>query len=167
METSSYESKEQYKMDNNMYSNTYETTMTFGLGPYYSLTRKEQIKLEKKLKEETEEDIIKKIYTKKNLFSKGLILETIDNFINIQHQSIYGVPPHDSHIESLREGFLLFNINNKNTRFLDKQSIICFLNNPNVSEEEKKYFLDIYLQINKPHYLTKMNVENLRSCCHF
>ena len=142
--------------------------MTFGLGPYYSLTRKEQIKLEKKLKEETEEEIVKNIYTKKNLFSKGLILDTIDNFINIHHQSIYGgVPPHDSHIESLREGFLLFNINNKNTRFLDKQSIIFFLNNPNVSEEEKKYFLDIYLQINKPDYLTKRDVEKLRACCHF
>ena len=50
METSSYESKEQYKMDNNMYSNTYETTMTFGLGPYYSLTRKRTNKVRKKIK---------------------------------------------------------------------------------------------------------------------
>jgi hypothetical protein len=169
MNTSSYESSEHYKIDNKLHSNgVYQANTTFGLGPYYALNRKEQKKIEKDWsKEELEKEIENSIYYKNNIFSQSAMLDSIDNFINIQHKYIYGAPTHESKISDLRHGFMLFNLNNKEPKFLDKQSIIEFVNNPNVSEEEKEYFLNIYLQTNKPSFLTKSEIERFRATCHF
>ena len=44
-----------------------------------------------------------------------------------------------------------------------KDNLIKYFNNDDISVEEKLYFMDIILYIQKPKFITKNEVENLRT----
>jgi hypothetical protein len=178
MESSlSYSSSNQYIIDNGN-SDLYETSACFGLDIVYLVAN------DKELDEKLSDGVIKEQIYKKQVcfsktlilesidkkqvcFSKTLILESIDNFLCIEHQNIYGGMPDKRILSALRDGFLLFNMNNKNTKFSNKQDIINFLNKPNISFEEKTYFLEIYLRITKIKDITKKDIDRLQALGHF
>ena len=102
-------------------------------------------------------------YVTKKELSTLLIIDSIRQFILNQYTFIFDSPPHENILESLVNGYILFN-QHKNTRMLSsKDNIIKYLNNDDISVEEKLYFTDIILYIQKPKFITKNEVENLRA----
>jgi hypothetical protein len=102
-------------------------------------------------------------YVTKKELSTLLIIDSIRQFIINQYTFIFNVAPHENILESLVNGYILFN-QYKNTRMLSsKDNITKYLNNDDISVEEKLYFTDIILYIQKPKFITKNEVENLRA----
>jgi hypothetical protein len=61
-------------------------------------------------------------------------------------------------------GFMLFNLH-KNKSMLDsKDKLLQYLSNNQISMEEKNYFTDIALQIQRPRFLTQDEVKYIRDC---
>lgn len=94
-----------------------------------------------------------------------LVVDTIYEFINNQHQYIYGSKPHCIRLQNMYvNGFMLFNLY-KNKSMLDsKDNLLQYLKNNQISMEEKNYFTDIALQIQRPKFLTQDEVEYIRDC---
>jgi hypothetical protein len=102
-------------------------------------------------------------YIIKKDLSTLLIIDSIRQFIINQYTFIFGVAPDENILELLVDGYILFN-QHKNIRMLtSKDNIIKYLNNDDISVEEKLYFTDIILYIQKPKFITKNEVENLRA----
>lgn len=102
-------------------------------------------------------------YVTKKELSTLLIIDSIRQFIINQYTFIFGGAPHENILESLVNGYILFNQHKNKNMLTSKDSIINYLNNDDISVEEKLYFTDIILFIQKPKFITKNEVENLRS----
>jgi hypothetical protein len=100
--------------------------------------------------------------TKKEL-STLLIIDSIRQFIINQYTFIFKVAPHENILESLVNGYILFNQHKNKTMLASKDNLIKYFNNDDISLEEKLYFTDIILYIQKPKFITKNEVENLRA----
>jgi hypothetical protein len=100
--------------------------------------------------------------TKKEL-STLLIIDSIRQFIINQYTFIFKVAPHENILESLVNGYILFNQHKNKTMLASKDNLIKYFNNDDISVEEKLYFTDIILYIQKPKFITKNEIENLRA----
>ena len=100
--------------------------------------------------------------TKKEL-STLLIIDSIRQFIINQYTFIFKVAPHENILESLVNGYILFNQHKNKNMLASKDNLIKYFNNDDISVEEKLYFTDIILYIQKPKFITKNEIENLRA----
>jgi len=102
-------------------------------------------------------------YVVKKELSTLLIIDSIRQFIINQHIFIFKVSPNENIIESLVNGYILFNQHKNINMLSSKDNLIKYFNNNDISVEEKMYFTDIILYVQKPQFLTKNEVENLRA----
>jgi hypothetical protein len=102
-------------------------------------------------------------YVVKKELSTLLIIDSIRQFIINQHIFIFKVSPNENIIESLVNGYILFNQHKNINMLSSKDNLIKYFNNNDISVEEKMYFTDIILYVQKPKFLTKNEVENLRA----
>jgi hypothetical protein len=100
--------------------------------------------------------------TKKDL-STLLIIDSIRQFIINQYTFIFRMSPHENILEMLVNGYILFNQHKNINMLSSKDKLIKYFNNHDISVEEKLYFTDIILYIQKPKFITKNEVENLRA----
>ena len=102
-------------------------------------------------------------YVVKKELSTLLIIDSIRQFIINQYTFIFKVAPHENILESLVNGYILFNQHKNKNMLTSKDNLIKYFNNDDISVEEKLYFMDIILYIQKPKFITKNEVENLRT----
>jgi hypothetical protein len=95
--------------------------------------------------------------------SSGLVTDTIREFIFKQYRYIYSVNPEQSILETLVNGFMLFNLYKNTDMLKNKKRLNEYINDKNTSREEILYFLDIVIQIQKPYFLTQDEVDHIRA----
>jgi len=103
-------------------------------------------------------------YVSKKELSTLLIIDSIREFIINQYTFIFKVRPHENILDSLVNGYILFNQHKYIYMLTSKENLIKYFNNDDISVEEKLYFMNIILYIQKPKFITKDEVENLRTC---
>jgi hypothetical protein len=101
-------------------------------------------------------------YVTKEL-SPWLVKDTIRGFIGNQFKYIYGANPDPRQLEILVDGFMLFNLHKNKSMLTNKQMLDKYLNNKSISIEENSYFLNIVLQIQKPHFISQDEMEYIRA----
>ena len=97
-------------------------------------------------------------------FSTSIIIDTIRESITSQHLHTFGAKPHHSNLESLVDGFVLFNLHKNKNMLKSKDELLKYINNSSVSLEEKLYFKDIFLYNQRPKFLTFDEHEYIRTC---
>ncbi len=100
---------------------------------------------------------------KKELTS-NIIVDTISEFINNQYEYIFGVKPDNKVLIMLTEGYILFNLHKNRYMLNNKTELLKYISNKSISIEEKEYFKDIFLFIQKPKFLTAEEREYIRAC---
>jgi hypothetical protein len=101
-------------------------------------------------------------YVTKEL-SPWLVKDTIRDFIGDQFKYIYGARPNPNNLEMLVDGFMLFNLHKNKSMLMDRNMLNQYLNNKGISVEENSYFLNIVLQIQKPHFISQDEMEYIRA----
>ena len=97
-------------------------------------------------------------------FSTSIILDTIRQSISNQYLHTFGVKPDYRNLESLLDGFVLFNLHKNKNMLKSKDELLKYINNSSVSLEEKLYFKDIFLYSQRPKFLTFEEHEYIRCC---
>jgi hypothetical protein len=101
-------------------------------------------------------------YVTKEL-SLWLVKDTIRGFIGDQFKYIYGARPDPRQLEMLVDGFMLFNLHKNKSMLMNRNTLNQYLNNKHISIEETSYFLNIVLQIQKPHFISQDEMEYIRA----
>ena len=101
-------------------------------------------------------------YVTKEL-SPELVKDTIRGFIGDQFKYIYGAKPHYCQLEILVDGFMLFNLHRNKSMLTNRNMLDQYLTNKSISIEENSYFLNIVLQIQKPHFISQDEMEYIRA----
>ena len=101
-------------------------------------------------------------YVTKEL-SPSLVKDTIRGFIGDQFKYIYGANVDTSKLEMLVDGFMLFNLHKNKSMLTNRKMLNQYLNNKHISIEENSYFLNIVLQIQKPHFISQDEMEYIRA----
>lgn len=107
-------------------------------------------------------DNCKNNYVDKKELSTSLIIDSIRQFIINQYTFIFGMAPDENILESLVNGYILFNQHKNKNMLNSKENLYNYVKNDDISVEEKMYLLDIVLYTQKPKFITKDEVENLR-----
>ena len=81
-------------------------------------------------------------YVTKEL-SPWLVKDTIRGFIGDQYKYIYGGNPSPCGLETLVDGFMLFNLHKNKAMLTNRKMLNKYLNNKGISIEENSYFLNI------------------------
>jgi hypothetical protein len=97
-------------------------------------------------------------------FSTSIILDTIRQSISNQYLHTFGVKPDYRNLESLLDGFVLFNLHKNKNMLKSKDELLKYLNNKNISLEENSYFIHIFLYSQRPKFLTFEEHEYIRCC---
>jgi hypothetical protein len=95
-----------------------------------------------------------------------IINDTIRSFIRDQFKHNFGVIPSEYLLEMLVNGFILFNLHKNKYMLHNKYELIKYVNNKSISLEEKAYFTEIVLYVQKPNFLTNNEVEEIRAAGH-
>jgi hypothetical protein len=84
----------------------------------------------------------------------------------VQNQSIYryGMPIAEYILNSIVNGFFLFNLRKDKYMLKSKDELLKYIADENVSLEERLYFRDIFLYIQRPKYLSFNEHEYIRAC---
>ena len=106
---------------------------------------------------------IKPTIVKKEL-SPNIIIDTIRNFIANQYEYTFGAKPELRILQEMFNGFLLFNLHKNKYMLESKEALIKYVNDKSISWDEKEYFLDIFLYIQRPKFLSFDEHEYLRAC---
>lgn len=93
-----------------------------------------------------------------------LIIDTIRKSIVDQFKYNFGEKPSDYILEILVDGFMLFNLHKNKYMFKNKNELIKYVNDNNISLEEKSYFTNIVLYTQKPNFCTCDEIEQIRAC---
>lgn len=101
-------------------------------------------------------------YVTKEL-SPWLVKDTIRGFIGDQFKYIYGAKPDPRNLKMLVDGFMLFNLHKNKSMLMNRNMLNQYLNNKSISIEENSYFLNIVLQIQKPHFISQDEMEYIRA----
>ena len=97
-------------------------------------------------------------------FSTSIIMDTIRQSISSQYLHTFGVKPDYRNLESLLDGFVLFNLHKTKNMLKSKDELLKYLNNKNISLEENSYFIHIFLYSQRPKFLTFEEHEYIRCC---
>jgi hypothetical protein len=97
-------------------------------------------------------------------FSTTIILDTIRESISSQHLYTFGVKPPENQLDVFVDGFVLFNLHKNKYMLNSKDELLKYMNNTDISLEEKTYFSDIFLYIQRPRFLTFDEHEYIRTC---
>jgi hypothetical protein len=108
--------------------------------------------------EDTKPTIVKKE------LSPNIIIDTIRNFIDNQYEYTFGAKPESSILQELLNGFFLFNLHKNKYMLESKEALIKYVNDKSIAWDEKEYFLDIFLYIQRPKFLSFDEHEYLRAC---
>lgn len=100
----------------------------------------------------------------KKELSPNIIIDTIRNFIANQYEYTFGEKPESSILQELLNGFLLFNLHKNKYMLESKEALIKYVNDKSIAWDEKEYFLDIFLYIQRPKFLSFDEHEYLRAC---
>ena len=92
-----------------------------------------------------------------------IIVNTISEFINNQYEYIFGVKPNNKVLIMLTEGYILFNLHKNRYMLNNKTELLKYIANNNISIEEKEYFKDIFLFIQRPKFLSADEHEYIRA----
>ena len=101
-------------------------------------------------------------YTKKTELTSSMLMDTIREFVTCQYKSQFRIKPEN--IDMYVTGFILFNMHKKKRMLKNKDKILEYVNNNDISIEEKMYFENIVLYIQQPSFLTDDEVEKIRAC---
>jgi len=101
-------------------------------------------------------------YTKKMELTTSILMDTIREFIVSQYKSQFGINPEN--IDMYVTGFILFNMHRKKHMLKNKTKFLEYVNNDDISIEEKMYFENIVLYIQQPDFLTDEELEKFRAC---
>ena len=84
----------------------------------------------------------------------------------VQNQSIYryGMPIAEYILNSIVNGFFLFNLRKDKYMLKSKDELLKYIADENVSLEERLYFRDIFLYNQRPKYLSFNEHEYIRAC---
>ena len=93
-----------------------------------------------------------------------IIVDTISEFINNQYEYIFGVKPDNKVLIMLTEGYILFNLHKNRYMLNNKTELLKYISNKSISIEEKEYFKDIFLFIQRPKFLSDDEHEYIRAC---
>lgn len=97
-------------------------------------------------------------------FSTGIIFNTIRESISNQYEHTFGAKPDYRILNTLVDGFVLFNLHKNKNMLKSKDELLKYINNKSISIEEKTYFTDIFLYNQRPMFLTFDEHEYIRSC---
>ena len=92
-----------------------------------------------------------------------IIVDTISEFINNQYEYIFGVKPDNKVLIMLTEGYILFNLHKNKYMLNNKTELIKYIANNSISIEEKDYFTNIFLFIQRPKFLSADEHEYIRA----
>jgi hypothetical protein len=112
-----------------------------------------------------EDDQENPVIIKKELTSH-IINDTIRSFIRDQFKHNFGAIPSEYLLEMLVNGFILFNLHKNKYMLHNKYELIKYVNDKCISLEEKAYFTEIVLYVQKPIFLTNNEVEEIRAAGH-
>ena len=84
----------------------------------------------------------------------------------VQNQSIYryGMPIAEYILNSIVNGFFLFNLRKDKYMLKSKDELLKYIADENVSLEERLYFRDIFLYNQRPNFLSFNEHEYIRAC---
>jgi hypothetical protein len=100
----------------------------------------------------------------KKEFSTCIIFQTIAEDISSQYKFTFGVEPFPQVLNSLIDGFVLFNLHKNKYMLKSKDALLKYMNDRSISIEEKDYFQDIVLYKQRPKFLTFDEHEYIRAC---
>ena len=100
----------------------------------------------------------------KKEFSTCIIFQTIAEDISSQYKFTFGVEPFPLVLNSLIDGFVLFNLHKNKYMLKSKDALLKYMNDRSISIEEKDYFQDIVLYKQRPKFLTFDEHEYIRAC---
>ena len=100
----------------------------------------------------------------KKELSTLIVIDTIRNFIAEQYEYTFGAKPDLRILESMLDGFLLFNLHKNKYMLKSKEALLKYVNEQSVSSEEIDYFLNIFLYNQRPTFLSFDEHEYLRAC---
>ena len=99
----------------------------------------------------------------KTELTNEILIKTIQEFIITQYELIFYMIPHPKNLKLLVDGFILFNLCKNKDMLSSKNKLIEYINNPSISFEEKLYFIDIVLYIQKPNFLTIDEIRRIKA----
>lgn len=105
------------------------------------------------------------IIIKKEL-TTHMIIDTIRTFIVDQFKHNFGVIPSEYLSEMLVNGYMLFNLHKNKYMLRNKDELMRYVNDTSISLEEKSYFTEIVLYIQKPSFLSPDEIEQIRAGGH-
>ena len=97
-------------------------------------------------------------------FSTGIIFDTIRESISNQYEHTFGAKPDYRILNTLVDGFVLFNLHKNKYMLKNKNELLKYVKNPSISLEETTYFMDIFLYNQRPKFLSEDEHEYIRSC---
>jgi hypothetical protein len=97
-------------------------------------------------------------------FSTGIIFDTIRESISNQYEHTFGAKPDYRILNSLVDGFVLFNLHKNKYMLKNKDELLKYVKNPSISLQETTYFMDIFLYNQRPKFLSSNEHEYIRSC---
>ena len=100
----------------------------------------------------------------KKEFSTCIIFQTIAEDISSQYKFTFGAEPFPQVLNSLIDGFVLFNLHKNKYMLKSKDALLKYMNDRSISIEEKDYFQDIVLYKQRPKFLTFDEHEYIRAC---
>jgi hypothetical protein len=92
-----------------------------------------------------------------------IIIDSIRTFIMNQYKFNFGAIPSEYLTEMLVNGYILFNLHKNKYMLLNKYELLGYVNDTSISLEEKTYFTEIVLYVQKPSFLTDYEVEQIRA----
>ena len=95
--------------------------------------------------------------------SPFIVIDTIRNCISEQYEYTFGAKPKSPILESLVDGFILFNLHKNKYMIKSKEALLKYVKDRSIAFQEKEYFLHIYLYHQRPNFLSFDEHEYLRA----
>jgi chromatin remodeling complex protein RSC6 len=100
------------------------------------------------------------IIVEKEMSTRNAIRE----FVQCQAIHIFGMPQAEHILDSIVNGFFLFNLRKNKYMLNSKDELLKYCKDNSVPFEEKMYFWDIFLYNQRPEFLTFDEHEFIRAC---
>jgi len=100
----------------------------------------------------------------KKEFSTHIIFQTIAQDISSHYKHIFGANPSPTGLDTLINGFVLFNLHKNKYMLKSKDELLKYINDRSISFEEKEYFQHLFLYKQRPDFLSIDEHEYIRAC---
>jgi hypothetical protein len=101
-------------------------------------------------------------FTETELTSENII-DSVREFIQSKCTSIFGGPQAEHILNLCVNGFFLFNLRKDKYMLKNKEELLKYCKDENVSFDEKMYFCEVFLYIQRPKFLSENEHEYIRS----